>query len=298
MSKRFAILCPGQGAQHVDMFALAKPEFPLDIDPNDLLSQPDNLFRNCYAQPLVVAAGLAQWNSLKGFIPAPSMVAGYSVGEITACVVAGALPAEAAVALAGRRAQLMDRCVAPAEPQVLLAISEIARSAVLTILAKRGMFVAIDNGYDRLVAGGLLHQCSGIEGDIVSAGGSCIRLPVAVASHTPLMSGAITDFDGATTALTWTDPVFPVIGGVGALPLYHAGALRQSLVEQLSHTLAWASCTDAWVEQGVVATLELGPGTALSRMMRARHPAVASRALEEFRSVAAAAEWLNRQLAQ
>jgi [acyl-carrier-protein] S-malonyltransferase len=53
---------------------------------------------------------------------------------------------------------------------------------------------------------------------------------------------------------------------------------------------------DACVERGVTVALELGPGAALSRMLRERHPQLQCRSLADFRSLAGALAWLRRQL--
>jgi [acyl-carrier-protein] S-malonyltransferase len=52
---------------------------------------------------------------------------------------------------------------------------------------------------------------------------------------------------------------------------------------------------DAAAESGVTVALELGPGAALSRMLRTRHPDIACRSVSEFRSLDGIVGWLERQ---
>lgn len=118
MSARLLLLCPGQGGQHPAMFALARqhPAGAALLDAMAPLLPPEDAdwHANRHAQPLVVAATLAMWAALEGRVPAPALVAGYSIGELAAWSVAGALDPGQAVMLAARRAALMDMCVVAA----------------------------------------------------------------------------------------------------------------------------------------------------------------------------------------
>ncbi|GAA4017571.1 acyltransferase domain-containing protein [Actimicrobium antarcticum] len=299
MSRRYAILCPGQGGQHPAMFVMSDgaTDLPLPADLAQILHDPVRLFSNRLAQPLVVAAGLSRWEAIRSLIPAPDLIAGYSVGELTAYGVAGALPSASLVALAAERAMLMDACVDPHAPHRMLAISGLMRHSLAPMLLAHHLFVAIDNGADRLVVGGLASRSGDIESTVMVLGGTCQRLPVAVASHTPLMLGAATGFAAALAAQPWRTASVPVLSGIGAAKVTDVAMAQTTLVAQLSQTILWQDCLDACVENGIGVTLELGPGDALSRMMRARHPQVESRSIDSFRSIDGAASWLKRQIA-
>ena len=82
------------------------------------------MFDNRVTQPAIVGATLAMWEALKCRLPTPSLVAGYSIGELSAYGVAGALDPLDAVRLAATRAGLMNAAVAA--PQALAAISAIS----------------------------------------------------------------------------------------------------------------------------------------------------------------------------
>lgn len=97
MSRRIALLCPGQGGQHAAMFALARQDaraaalldsFRLDLAcgaPLDqILDDPEALFFNRCAQPLVVASILATTHALGDAVARPALVLGYSIGEVAA----------------------------------------------------------------------------------------------------------------------------------------------------------------------------------------------------------------------
>ncbi len=303
MSKRYAIFCPGQGAQHADMFALTEHE-PLQVMPNwpvkrrhAILADPIALFINHHAQPLITAVGLTRWQTLRRRLPLPSLIAGYSVGELTAYGVAGALDSATVIALAEMRAAVMDHCVEAGKPQAMLALSGLTVVQVLPTLQQHGLAIAIQNDRDRLVVGGLADDCVRVEPSLLALGATCQRLPVAVASHTPLMKNAAIAFAAALDQSVWSPMHTPVLAGVDAQKIRTTAQAIAALRVQLTETIHWQDCMDACVENGIDAILELGPGNALSRMMTARHRAVACRSLDEFRSVSAAGDWLMRQLA-
>jgi len=113
-----ALLCPGQGVQHAEMFERVR-DLPAARHILDLASTvlgrdvfsaagAEDRFDNAQAQPLLCAASLAQWQGLRDCVPAPTLIAGYSIGELAAHAIAGSFDAATCLALAAQRARLMD----------------------------------------------------------------------------------------------------------------------------------------------------------------------------------------------
>ncbi|MDP9107754.1 MAG: acyltransferase domain-containing protein [Pseudomonadota bacterium] len=302
--QRFAILCPGQGGQHAAMFAQTGTALQttlstlLGAEVDTILSDPTRLFDNRFAQPLLVAAGMAQWAQLREHIPPPTMIAGYSVGELTAYGVADALSTPALLALVDQRARLTSGCVDPAHPHAMVAVSGIPLAGAMALITARGLYLAIRNGADRLIAGGMASQCEGIEAEICALGGESQRVAVSVAAHTPLLHGATNAFAQLLRANAWARCEMPVLAGISAEKVSDPARAMATLCAQLTSPILWDSCMDALKENRITVTLELGPGRALSSMMRARYPWMACRAVDEFRSIAAAGAWLQRQVAE
>ena len=307
MSARLAILCPGQGGQHAAMFDLAcsDPAAAASLQqwlPETLLGQPlqqilaDDalLFSNRLAQPLIVAATAAAWSALQPLLPSPVLVAGYSVGEIAAYHVAGAISAAQAIRLAASRADLMDACLQAASPQVLFAVSGVALRAITVLLAQHRLYVAIETAADSCIAGGLARDMHLAANEIAQLGGRIRVLPVTVASHTPLMDGAVLPFAQQLRQEFSADPQLPVLSGLSGQALTKKEQAITVLSQQLVQTIRWDACLDACAEQGITAALELGPGAALSRMLQERHPQIACRSVSEFRSLQGVAGWLQR----
>src|SRR5262249_41261057 len=91
-------------------------------------------------------------------------------------------------------------------------------------------------------------------------------------------------------------PRFPVVAGIDGSWVRSRERAIAALAPQVAQTVEWTQCLDALHERGGRLCLELGPGTALSKLMRDRYPDVEARSVEEFGSLAAAAGWLERHL--
>lgn len=306
MAGRLAILCPGQGAQHPAMFDLARTDPATsrlldgwldDSSIGELLRAAldnEHAFANRVAQPSIVAATLAMWTALGDLRPA--LVAGYSIGELSAYGVAGALDPTALVRLAIERARLMDACVAEGPGQGMVALSGMPGGSSAALLRRHGFHPAIVTGDDALVAGGPAGQREALAAAATAAGGKATVLPVAVASHTPLLQGAVAPFAALLGAQHWQAPACPVVSGISAEPVHDAAKALAELPRQIAEPIRWKECMDALPEAGVTVALELGPGAALSRMLQARHPQIACRSVAEFRSLDGIHAWLGRQL--
>jgi len=294
MTQRLLILCPGQGGQHAAMYDLARTEphgaallaqlEPLLPAPAD----PAAMFSNRAAQPAIVASSLAMWEALRRDCPQPALVAGYSVGELTAYSVAGAINAERTVALAGKRAALMDACVTPGSPHAMLAISGRHIATLRPQLASLGFHIAIETGEDSCIAGGPAERAVAIS----IPGARIAPLPVAVASHTPYLQAAVEPFANLLAEVEFGTLQAPVLGGIDAAAVRDTEAAIGHLSRQLAETILWSDCMDACAERGITAALELGPGNALSKMLSARHPDIECRSVADFRSLDGIRNWL------
>ncbi len=159
-----AILCSGQGAQHpamLDLLAdhpaaaeiIGAGEARLGFRLRDMLAQPDAMFRNAVAQPLICLSQLALWTALQPDAPRPVAFCGYSVGELGAYACAGALDAAELARLAAARAALMDQASA-AHPGGMLAVQGISRDQVEHLCKGKRAWIAIAIGNEEFVIGG------------------------------------------------------------------------------------------------------------------------------------------------
>jgi len=282
-----------EGRRAVDEAAAA-----LGWDPRDAVRWgPEDLFRNARAQPLVCVAELATWAALRGSLPRPTVLAGYSLGELVAHACAGALPALEAVALASSRAALMDAAARAGGGLVALRGLSIERAEALAAAA--GAEVAIVNGPDHLVIGGSGDAVAALERGAAAAGASTVRrLSIGVPAHTRLLAGAVEPFAAALRASALSDPAVPVLAGVSGAPVRRREEAVAALSRQLAQRIDWARCLATAAEMGGTVFLELGPGTALSKMAREVVPGSEARSVDEFRSLDGVRRWVEAGLAR
>jgi [acyl-carrier-protein] S-malonyltransferase len=290
MTGRLLLLCPGQGGQHAAMFDLARSH----AGARDFLAacalpdDPQSLFENRVAQPAIVAATLAMWLALRESLGPIALVAGYSIGELAAYGVAGGLAPRDTLRIAGARAALMDGAAA-GTAQGLAAVS-----GVDVALVRAWAPIAIVTGHDSCIAGGTRVQL-----DALPAHLPFVRiqpLPVGVASHTPLMQDAVAPFLRVLEGAPFGPLRCPVLAGVDAARVLRRDVAIDRLARNLDETIEWAACMDAANEAGIAVALELGPGSALARMLAARHPHIACRSVADFHTLDGIVKWVERQM--
>jgi len=303
-----AVLCPGQGAQHPALFdqvsahaegarVIDDAARALGEDPRDWLEQGDAIYHNAIAQPLICVLQLAQWALLRSQLPVPAALSGYSVGELACYGVSGALGTGEAARLARVRAAAMDGA-AVTNPGGLIGVRGLSRPALRRLCEATHAFIAIVTGDDAFVVGGSAAALDCIRERCESAGAKLTDLRVGIASHTPLLAHAASDFRIALEHSTLAAPTTPVIAGIDAGLVTTRDRAIATLSAQVSHTVEWSQCLDALHERGCRVFVELGPGRALSRMLRERFDDVDARSVDEFRDFAGAARWVRRKMSE
>jgi [acyl-carrier-protein] S-malonyltransferase len=299
----FAVLCPGQGAQHAGIFdrvrdhagaqgAIDRARDALGVDPRAWAASGD-LFANRVAQPLLCVAQFAQWVALRDGLPAPAALAGLSVGELACYGLAGALDAGALARLALDRALAMDAAAA-ARPCGLLGVTGLRRAALTALLD--GAEIAIAAADAVFVVGGADDALAALRAAVERRGARASPLRVGVPSHTSRMAAAVPAFRAALDGAPLRDPARPVVAGIDARPVATRTRAVETLASQVAHTIEWGRCLDALHERGCRVFLELAPGSALSAMVRERFDDVEARGVEEFHDLAAAAAWVRRRV--
>ncbi len=300
------VLFNGQGEQrreHVDRL-LADPPSDLAAPLRSTLEElglklealtHEQLFPNRVAQPVICAYQLATWRTLASRLPQPGLYAGYSLGELTAFACAGAFPPVETISLAALRARLMDEAVSA--PSGLVAVLGLTERAVAALCKKHGAEIAIRNGADHFIAGGERMALSDLANEALRSGASKTTvLGVTTPSHTSMLASAATRF-GAELRTRMHDRLHtPVLSGVDASVVRSGPAAASALETQICRTIDWAACMEAIAGFHPHAVLEIGPGTALSRMLRELDGGIEVRAVDDFRSLDAVERWVTSRV--
>jgi [acyl-carrier-protein] S-malonyltransferase len=303
----FALLFPGQGTQQPAMLpwleqqAAAAPTLAamadlIGADWRSRLADAAWAGNNRVAQCLITGTAIAAWQSLSGLLPRPAVIAGYSVGELAAFCAAGVFNAATALALAVERAEAMSASVA-GKATGLLAVSGPPSDAVARACERLSLAVAIRLAADKFIVGGLDGALNAAQSEWTAQGANCTRLAIAVASHTPLMAAASSSFSLRLKGLHLSPPTTPLVCNFSASTLRRPADLAAALAGQIARTVRWDACLDAVAERRPRCVVEVGPGTTLSRLWNERHPDIPARSIDEFRSPAAVARWVNGVLA-
>jgi [acyl-carrier-protein] S-malonyltransferase len=258
---------------------------------------PADLFSDRFGQILCCTQALAAWAVLDIGRPARAVIAGYSIGELAAWGCAGAFDGPDTLRLAQRRAALMD-AAAPNDGG-LAAIVGLRRPTLEPILARHAVSIAIVDDVDSFVVGGHRTALQAACQEAAARGAKhTVSLSVAVPSHTLLLREATGPFRAALRAAC---PRLPgaghrLLSGIDGDTIHDMETGIDKLALQISTTIDWAACLESCRSAGAAAALELGPGTALSRMASPLFPDGRARAMEEFRTLAGLRSWLQRAM--
>lgn len=297
-----AIVCPGQGSQ-VPGFLQPWLEVPgvrehlealSEVVGRDLIqlgteADEETIKDTAVAQPLIVAAGLAAARALFGEdsdIVKSAIVAGHSVGEITASAIAGALSEGDAVTFVRERANAMAAAAA-VNPTGMSAVLGGDDAEVRAHLESLGLTPANANGGGQLVAAGTLEQLARLTEE-PPARARVIPLKVAGAFHTSHMQPAVSVLEELSKSLSPSDPAATLLSNFDGKAVAGGTANLESLVAQVSRPVRWDSCMNTMLEQGVTGIIELPPAGTLVGLAKRGMKGVASMALKSPEDLEAA----------
>jgi [acyl-carrier-protein] S-malonyltransferase len=249
-------------------------------------------------QPCLLTTSVAAHRALAGVVdPAPAVVAGHSVGEYAALVVAGVLELPAALRLVSRRGELM----AAAGEGGMSAVLGLDREAVQAVVDGEArpteLVVANDNAPGQVVVSGRIDALERVEEAMRGAGARrVLRLPVSGAFHSPLMGGVAEQLAEAFEGESWRDASVPVMSNVSAEPLTDASRIRALLAEQVRSPVEWVACVRAMADAGVDTMIECGAGAALVGMVKRIAPDVATATVADAASLDAAADLIGQRV--
>jgi [acyl-carrier-protein] S-malonyltransferase len=263
-----AMLFPGQGSQTSDMRDQVERHRPDLLElaqrevSEDLFERAEDGTR--WAQPAIFCAALAGYDVLKDRYE-PDLMAGHSLGEISALVAAGALDAEDGLRLVAARGRLMQEAAEETGDGGMLAVRARDRAPVERVATEAEVSIANDNAPDQLVLSGALAALDEAERLLREQKVRAKRLPVAGAFHSPLMEPAVEPFRRIVEQTEVGEARVPVLSCVTAEPFHD---VREQLVQAITHPVRWTDVMGALRARGAEKFVETGPGRVLTNLVR------------------------------
>lgn len=242
----------------------------------------DEILDTAVAQPLLVAAAMAAAGALFGHIDdAPRLcgaVAGHSVGELSAGVLAGVISPDDALYLVRVRGEAMARA-ATTEQTGMTAILGGEAAEVLAAVDSLGLTPANVNSGGQIVAAGTVAQLAAL----AAAPPPRTRLrplQVAGAFHTRHMAPAADALRRAVADVTVNDPRITLLSNLDGAAVRTGSEWLDRIVAQVSEPVRWDACMRTLAGLAASAIIELPPAGTLTGLARRELPGMALLAMK------------------
>ncbi len=303
-----ALVCPGQGSQSVGMLAALAAQHAAVRDGYEAASKAlgfdlwavvahgpaEQLNRTEITQPAMLVADVVTariWRALGG-APAAA-VAGHSLGEFAALVVAGALPFEDAVRLVQFRGQIMQQAVpeGAGAMAVLLGLPDAQVEAVCAEAGQGEVVEAVNFNApgQTVIAGHAGAVQRALELARQRGGRRAQLLPISVPAHSSLMRAAAQRLEQRLAQIEVRPPECRYISAVDGLEHSSPQDIRAVLVRQLASPVRWPETVRALLVHAPI-LIESGPGKVLTGLNRRIDRSATCLALEDPESFTAALE--------
>jgi [acyl-carrier-protein] S-malonyltransferase len=200
----------------------------------------------------------------------PDLVAGHSLGEISALVANECLTFEDGLLLVNERAKAMQKaCVE--NPSTMAAILGLEDSIVENICSQiEGIVVPANyNCPGQLVISGELSAIEkAIEKLTQNGARRALKLPVGGAFHSPLMESAKKELENAIENTTFHNPICPIYQNVSGHSFVNPSEIKQNLIDQLTSPVKWTQSMTNILKNGDLEIIEVGPGKVLQGLFK------------------------------
>jgi [acyl-carrier-protein] S-malonyltransferase len=278
-----AYVFPGQGAQFVGMgseleakfiqastyFKTANELLGFDIENIMKNGSIEDLTQTNVTQPAIFIHSVLSAYALSDF--SPDMVAGHSLGEFSALVVAKGLSFEDGLKLVSIRANSMQKAC-ESNPSTMAAVLGLEDKIVDEICQSITDEVVVAANYNcpgQLVISGS-HRGIELASEKLKEAGAKRVLPLKVggAFHSPLMEPAREELARAIESTDFSTPICPLYQNYTSKPSTDVDEIRKNLILQLTGSVKWTASVQNMITDGASSFYEVGPGAALTGMIK------------------------------
>lgn len=281
--KRLGFIFPGQGSQKVGMGSNLYQEFDSvralfdncdqvlgrDLSSIILEGPQEDLTLTENAQPAIFLISAAILKLLKGKKITPTLVAGHSLGEITAYYASGVFDLETAINVIKVRGEGMGASVAPGESGMaaVMGLDEEQIDAVIAAYSDAPLVIANYNCPGQIVISGQKAALESSYAGLKEAGGKVIPLPVSGAFHSPLMQHGSDQLRRYLADVEFNIPELPIVLNRSAESQDEVDKLKTNLPQQVISSVRWIESIRHMASR-VDMLVEVGPGRVLSGLAK------------------------------
>lgn len=275
---------PGMGKELYDQYDVAKDVFEradaaLGFKLSDLIfgGPSDELTLTYNAQPALLTVSVAAAMVLEGQGLRPDMVAGLSLGEYTALVVAGSLSLEDGVVITRKRGRYMQEACPPGQGSM---------AAIIGLPCAEVEAICYESSKLGVVTGAN-YNCPGqvvISGHKKAVDDACRRaqergakgVPLAVSApfHCALMEPAAKRLSADLEKIEFKEPTVAVYSNVTGRRLSDPRGVKDILIQQMTQPVLWQVDMENMILDGASGFIEVGPGKSLTGFGKRINPAV------------------------